>query len=372
MIYVDPPFLTQKRHVLFTRDRRTKFEFSDVWASEADYLRFLRERLAELHRTLRGTGSLFFHCDSHASHHIRCLLDEIFGADMFRAEIIWSYRRWTNAQRGPLPSHQTIYFYSKTDNYFYDQLYGDYSPATNVDQLLQRRARDPFGKAVYARDTEGNLVPDGHKKGVPMGDVWDIPLLNPKAKERVGYPTQKPLLLLERLIQLTTRPGDLVLDPFCGSGTTLVAARLLGRRALGIDASAEAVALTRQRLRRPVRTTSELVRKGRDAYTQSDRAALAHLHGLDVVPVQRNRGIDALLVSEPGRQPILVRVQRAHETLRQAAESLRKAGKRKQPATLVLLATHPDTDEPASTIPPSILVIPSVASNLRKRLSLFG
>lgn len=371
MIYVDPPFLTQKRHALFTRDRRTRFEFSDVWASEADYLRFLRERLEELHRTLRSTGSLFFHCDSHASHHIRCLLDEIFGAEMFRAEIIWSYRRWANAQRRPLPSHQTLYFYSKTDDYFYDQLYGDYSPATNVDQLLQRRARDPFGKAVYARDSDGNVIPDGHKKGVPMGDVWDIPLLNPKAKERVGYPTQKPVLLLERLIQLTTRPGDLVLDPFCGSGTTLVAARLLGRRALGIDTSSEAVALTRQRLRRPLRTTSALMRKGRHAYTQSDRDALAYLHGLDVVPVQRNRGIDAVLVGKPGRRPILVRVQRATETLRQATESLRKAGRKKQPATLVLLATGPVLDEPASAIPPDMLVIPSVASALRERLGRF-
>jgi site-specific DNA-methyltransferase (adenine-specific) len=162
----------------------------------------------------------------------------------------------------------------------------------------------------------------------------------------------------------------MVLDPFCGSGTTLVAARLLGRRALGIDNSSEAVALTRERLRRPVRTTSDLVRKGRQAYAQSDQDALAYLHGLDVVPVQRNRGIDAILVGKPGRHPILVRVQRAAETLRQAADSLRKAGKKKQPATLVLLATGPVLDAPAAAIPQGILVVPSVASNLRKRLGL--
>ena len=85
----------------------------------------------------------------------------------------------------------------------------------------------------------------------PLGDVWEIPFLNPKAKERVGYPTQKPVLLLERIIKLTTSPGDVVLDPFCGSGTTLVAAEALGRHPIGIDISSEAIELTRERLRKP-------------------------------------------------------------------------------------------------------------------------
>jgi len=118
------------------------------------------------------------------------------------------------------------------------------------------------------------------------------PLLNPKAKERVGYPTQKPILLLERIIGLVTSPGDLVLDPFTGSGTTLVAAELLGRKSLGIDIATEAVQLATLRLEQPFKTSSELFRKGREAYVQSDEEALAYLHGLPIVPVQRNRGID--------------------------------------------------------------------------------
>ena len=210
LVYVDPPFFTQKTHSLMTRDRSTTFQFSDEWKSRAEYLDFLRARLKEFHRVLKPTGSLFFHCDTNASHHIRCLLDEVFGEAMFRSEIIWHYRRWSNSQRNPLPSHQTIFFYSRTDDYQYHQIFDDYSPATNVDQILQRRERDEHGKAVYARDESGNVINDGHKKGVPIADVWDIPLLNPKARERVGYPTQKPMLLLERIIALgdvSRRPG---------------------------------------------------------------------------------------------------------------------------------------------------------------------
>jgi len=174
LIYVDPPFFTQKTHSLVSRDRNTRFEFSDEWNSLAEYIEFLRIRLKEFLRVLNATGSLFFHCDTNASHHIRCLLDVVFGASMFRSEIIWHYRRWSNSQRSPLPTHQTIFFYSKTDNYQYHQLFEGYSPSTNVDQILQRRQRDPHGISVYVRDEMGNVVQDGHKKGVPVADVWDI------------------------------------------------------------------------------------------------------------------------------------------------------------------------------------------------------
>lgn len=370
LIYVDPPFFTQKTHSLVTRDRATTFQFSDEWKSRGQYLDFLQVRLKEFHRVLKKTGSLFFHCDTNASHHIRCLLDEIFGEAMFRSEIIWHYRRWSNSQRSPLPSHQTIFFYSKTADYQYHQLFADYSPSTNVDQILQRRQRDEHGKSVYARDGEGNIVSDGHKKGVPIADVWDIPLLNPKAKERVGYPTQKPILLLERIISLVTSPGDFVFDPFCGSGTTLVAAELLGRNSLGIDVSSEAVQLAKQRLAEPFKTSSELLRKGRDSYVQSDEDALAFLHGVPIIPVQRNRGIDAILKVESGETSVLIRVQRQGESLTDAAELLHSAGQSKQPATLVLIIT--DSRQPVglfSILPPDVLLVNSTASELVERLA---
>ena len=109
LVYVDPPFFTQKTHSLVTRDRATKFEFSDEWKSRAEYIEFLRARVKEFRRVLKTTGSLFFQCDTNASHHIRCLLDDVFGEVMFRSEIIWHYRRWSNSQRNPMPSHQTIF-----------------------------------------------------------------------------------------------------------------------------------------------------------------------------------------------------------------------------------------------------------------------
>ena len=370
LVYVDPPFFTQKTHSLVTRDRTTKFAFSDEWKSRAEYVEFLRLRLKEFRRVLKATGSLFFQCDTNASHHIRCLLDEGFGEAMFRSEIIWHYRRWSNSQRNPLPSHQTIFFYSKTDAYQYHQLFDDYSPSTNVDQILQRRQRDEHGKSVYARDSEGNVVSDGHKKGVPIADVWDIPLLNPKAKERVGYPTQKPILLLERIISLVTLPGGFVLDPFCGSGTTLVAAELLGRNSLGIDVSPEAVQLAKQRLAEPFKTSSELLRKGRESYIQSDETALAVLHGVPIVPVQRNHGIDAILKTAPGEASVLIRVQRRGENLADAAELLHSAGKSKQPATLILIVT--DSQQPTglfNMLPPDVLLVNSMASELVERLA---
>ena len=370
LVYVDPPFFTQKTHSLMTRDRSTTFQFSDQWKSRAEYLDFLRARLQEFHRVLKATGSLFFHCDTNASHHIRCLLDEVFGEPMFRSEIIWHYRRWSNSQRNPLPSHQTLFFYSRTDDYQYHQIFDDYSPATNVDQILQRRERDEHGKAVYARDERGHVINDGHKKGVPIADVWDIPLLNPKARERVGYPTQKPMLLLERIITLVTSPGDLVLDPFCGSGTTLLAAEFLGRNSMGIDVSPAAVELMRQRLAQPVRTSSELLRKGRDSYVQSDEASLAYLCGLSVIPVQRNRGLDAILNANPGENPILIRVQRRGENLAEAADLLSAAGRSKQPATLVLVVTDPQ--QPlglVNTLPPEVLLVNSTATELLERLA---
>ena len=272
---------------------------------------------------------------------------------------------WSNSQRNPLPSHQTIFFYSKTDTYQYHQLFDDYSPSTNVDQILQRRQRDEHGKSVYARDGEGNVISDGHKKGVPIADVWDIPLLNPKAKERVGYPTQKPILLLERIISLVTLPGGLVLDPFCGSGTTLVAAELLGRNSLGVDIASEAVQLATQRLEQPFKTSSELLRKGRESYVQSDEDALAFLHGVPIVPVQRNRGIDAILKTASGENSVLIRVQRRGESLADAAELLHSAGQSKQPATLILVVT--DSRQPTglfNMIPPDVLLVNSTASEL--------
>jgi site-specific DNA-methyltransferase (adenine-specific) len=335
---MDPPFFTQRVQRLATRDRKQHFEFADLWSGQREYAEFLQGCLVQLRRVLAADGSLFFHCDRRATHLARALLDQVFGEKHFRAEIIWQYRRWSNARRALLPSHQTIYHYTKSERYVFHPIYVEYSPSTNIDQILQRRTRDAQGKAVYARGADGRVISGAAKKGVPLGDVWDIPYLNPKAKERVGYPTQKPVLLLERILQLASDPGDLVIDPCCGSGTTLVAAELLGRRSLGIDSSKPALELARRRLDQPMKTESLLLEKGREAYRGADRSLLEQLGDLDLVPVQRNRGMDAILREQAGGRPVALRVQREGESLQQAAALLQRAGRAAQCALLVLVA----------------------------------
>jgi site-specific DNA-methyltransferase (adenine-specific) len=367
LVYLDPPFFTQKTHTLATRDRQQQFSFADIWASHLTYAEFLYQRLLAIKRVLHPHGAIFCHCDRHANHIVRLLLDELFGADQFRAEIIWQYKRWSNAQKNLLPAHQTIFYYTHSDQYTFHPLYEEYSPTTNIDQIWQRRTRDEYGKAVYALGTDGTPVSHGRKKGVPLSDVWQIPYLNPKAKERTGYPTQKPILLLERLITLASHEGDVVLDPFCGSGTTLVAAQLLRRQAWGIDIAPEAIALTKSRLAAPIKSESNLLKRGSAAYRQADETALALLQGLDIVPVQRNQGIDAFLRDGVGEQLIPIRVQRADETLWEAAQKLSKAAQGK-PTSLLFLVALQEGGYLAlgEELPPGVVVIDSPALAIRQ------
>ena len=370
LVYLDPPFFTQREHRLISRDRTEEFTFDDKWDSVKQYAAFLYQRIIEMKRILNDSGSLFFHCDKTASHIARFLLDEVFTPNNFRSEIIWHYKRWSNNAKGLLPAHQTILFYSKTEHFKFNKILTDYSPTTNVDQILQKRGRDSANKSVYARDNEGKVIYSGPKTGVPLSDVWAIPYLNPKAKERTGYPTQKPILLLEKIIELVTDPGDLLVDPFCGSGSALVAAKLLGRRAIGIDISAEACNLTRKRLDDPVRTHSKLLQNGEESYRDVDTDAIAILNGIPHVPVQRNCGIDAFLKTTYEGIPIPVRVQKRDEPLNDAASSLYKAGSSKNAKRMILIATH-DVPSlwPSVNFPDEIVVIDSTSLRIRRLLS---
>ena len=368
LIYLDPPFFTQRKQNLLTRDRRKEFSFDDRWRSISHYAVFLSDRLTELHRVLKPTGSIFFHCDKTASHIARLILDDVFGSANFQSEIIWSYRRWSNSQRKLLPAHQTILLYSKTKDFKFNTIYTAYSPTTNVDQILQKRSRDAANKSVYARDQNGNIVYGGNKRGVPLSDVWEIPFLNPKAKERTGYPTQKPLPLLEQIVRLSTDEGDVVLDPFCGSGTTLVAAKRLGRSGSGIDISKEAVELTRRRLAEPVKTESNVLRNGLDSYRTANQDALSFLKGTSHIPVQRNSGIDAFLTATYEGVPIPVRVQRSGETVAEAAWALHKAAKTKKVRRMILVTTEDALSVLEIGIPQEVLVVPSVALSISRAI----
>lgn len=368
LIYLDPPFFTNKIHKLSNRARTTTFQFEDIWADSVEYTDFLTPRLVRMRELLRPTGSIFFHCDRSASHLVRTLLDAVFGAENFRSEIIWYYKRWSNSKTGLLPAHQTIFFYSKSDSYKFNIAYEKYSNTTNVDQILQKRTRDSAGKAVYATDLNGDVIHGLQKTGVPLSDVWEMPFLNPKAKERTGYPTQKPLHLLERIVSLVTSPGDMVLDPFCGSGTTVVAALLLQRSGVGIDISKDAVELTRNRIDSPIKSVSNLLESGRESYMKADQNSIAILSGMDVIPIHRNSGIDAILKDFFMDRPVPVRVQKEGESIEKAANQLLTAAVKKQALKAFLVQTAVDPSFDPSVYPEWMTIIQSPACSMRSQL----
>ncbi len=339
LVYLDPPFFTQRKHALRDSDNK-QYSFDDAWDNIDDYIKFIRDRLIECKRCLKCTGSIFLHCDRNASHYLRQALDEVFGMGNFQSEIIWTYRRWSNPKKGLLNAHQNIYFYSKTKDFKFNKTYTEYSPTTNIDQIFQRRKRDSNGKATYEIDENGAVELQKQKKGVPLSDVWEIPYLNPKAKERVGYPTQKPILLLERIISLVTDAKDVVLDPFCGSGTTLVAAKILNRNYIGIDTNKEAIKLSKKRIEKPVKTESDLLKKGKKAYKNQTEEISVLLSSLSATPVQRNKGIDGFIKIDNKTAPIPIRIQRNSETINQAKKALLDAVEKNEFKHRVLVIRH--------------------------------
>ena len=363
MVYLDPPFFSQKEHALSDGTGK-KYSFSDVWKSRDEYLEFLRKRLILCRHILRSTGTIFVHCDVNANAYIRLLMDEIFGSSHFRSEIIWTYKRWSNSQKGLLPAHQNILFFSKSDTYKFNPLFTDYSPTTNVDQILQDRIQDSHGKSAYKRDIYGMPICTNEKKGVPLSDVWEIPFLNPKAKERVGYPTQKPILLLERILAISTDEGDVVLDLFCGCGTTLVAAKLMNRRYIGIDINPEAIELTKKRLTHPVRTESALLRNGAASYDSKSKDEKDILSFFECDIVQRNRGIDAILRKRVHGGTVTIRIQKKGECLEDAIQSLRNASQKKNCSMMILIRTNPMQGFMEPDIPFNMLIIPSYELSL--------
>ena len=339
LIYFDPPFFTQKTHSLLNRDNSKTYEFSDKFFSLEEYLLLIENSLIQCKRVLKDTGSVFLHCDKTASHYIRVVLDKVFDKKNFQSEIVWSYKRWSNSKKGLLNAHQIIFFYSKTEDYKFNTLYTDYSVTTNLDQILQDRERNENGRSVYKRDKFGNVIIGKGKKGVPLSDVWEIPYLNPKAKERVGYPTQKPVLLLNQIIKIASDEGDLVLDPFCGSGTTCVASKFLKRNYLGIDISKDAVKLAKDRLKKMVISESNLLNKGSNEYLEKTEKELSILQSINAFPVQRNSGIDGFLKEYHNETPVPVKIQGEYETLEDAIEKLEKASKGKSYQLKIVVQT---------------------------------
>lgn len=253
LIYLDPPFFTQRTHHRVRRTRRRKGAierteheaFDDRWESLDAYLVALRARLELLWRLLAPEGSIVVHVDPTTSHYVKVLCDDLFGVEHFASEIVWRYRRWPAKTKNFQRVHDVLLRYVREPlgEPRFRQLYEPLAPST-LKTWGTRKQRAKFeGKRRVRSESMAEASP-----GTPLGDVWEIGIIAPVAKERTGYPTQKPKALLQRLIEALTEEGDLVLDPYVGSGTTIATAASLGRRAVGIDDGAEAVEVTGKRL----------------------------------------------------------------------------------------------------------------------------
>ena len=292
LIYLDPPFNSNRNYEAPIGSKAAGASFKDAWTlddvdvyehgeladrnpaaysvietarqshgkSMQSYLIFMAVRLLEMHRILKNTGSIYLHCDPTASHYLKLLMDAVFGKSGFFNEIIWNYAKWSNSASQFQSNHDVILAYSGNGKAIFNVQYrvsDDKRKKLSIGYQINRvkGVRQlivyDHSKAREVSNDRYDTVVDRTKAnpGSPMPDVWpDINILNSQAKERTGYPTQKPLALLDRIIRASSNPGDRVFDPFCGCATSLVAADRLGREWAGIDLSPLAIKLVNERI----------------------------------------------------------------------------------------------------------------------------
>jgi len=235
LIYIDPPFFSGKNYDLVFGDKYAIRAFQDTFEGKREtYLTFMENRIRQLHRILKSTGSFYLHCDYHASHYLKVLCDKIFGINNFRNEIIWHYSGTGRPKTKYKRKHDTILFYTKTNKYTFNVETVPIKPKS----IGKYSEIDSDGRRykIY-RNPDGTERSRSYMKPQPIDDVWEIPIINVMAKERLGYPTQKPEKLLERIVKISSNEEDIVLDAFCGCGTTLAVAQKLNRQWIGIDVS---------------------------------------------------------------------------------------------------------------------------------------
>ena len=301
LIYIDPPFNSNRNYEVFWGETKEKRAFEDRHESTKAYIEFMRPRCVELARVLKPTGSFYYHCDWHASHYVKVMLDQILGENQFQNEIVWKRSSAHNDPKKYGNIHDTIFFYTASrKGYTWNTQYTAYTQYY-IDSEWQRLPSGRFYKGENMLDPQGRMeefdfmgtvarwrtnhegmtalwnldqteVPNSHGRillrkdgkprkrcrivflddlpGVPLQTWWgDILALAGGSNERLGYPTQKPLVLLDRIIKASSNPGDVVLDAFCGCGTALVSAENLGRQWVGIDISPTACRVMAKRLR---------------------------------------------------------------------------------------------------------------------------
>ena len=266
LIYLDPPFFTGKVQkakgkwqpgAMEISFKDTKSYWSQhlermrkqapIWLNDignrqpalAAYLYYMMERLQGCHRVLKKTGSIYLHCDYRASHYLKMVMDEIFGVSNFQNEIVWHYGLGGYQRAKSFPrKHDTLLLYSKTHTFTFNKV----REGVTRQMLAKYCHEDENGRYMISYGKKYYL-----KGGKPVDDVWDIPAIPATSRERTGYPTQKPEALLERIIKASSNEGDLVLDPFCGCGTTVIVASKLNRQFIGIDIDATAFQVIKNR-----------------------------------------------------------------------------------------------------------------------------
>ncbi|MDR2971739.1 MAG: hypothetical protein LBU83_07430 [Bacteroidales bacterium] len=294
LIYLDPPFFSNRNYEVIWGDKGEIRSFQDRWSGGIDhYIGWLKERVEEMHRILKPTGSIFLHCDWHANAYIRVhILDRIFGEDNFRNEIIW---KRTNAKGLAFTrlahNNDSIFYYTKSDTFIFNRQYVPHSEkylsdfykhtepetgrlyqldnltnpnkdrpnltyeflgVTRVWRWTKERMQEAFENGLIIQSKQG-AVPRlkrylDEQEGNPLDDNW-LDIINVQSsKEKIGYPTQKPEALLERIVKMASNEGDTIFDPFVGGGTTIAVAEKLNRKWIGIDQSPMAVKVTELRL----------------------------------------------------------------------------------------------------------------------------
>ena len=279
LIYLDPPFNSNRNYAAPIGSKAAGAEFKDVWTlhdtdnawwgeladahpalyrvidgagaaggkGDKAYCIYMAVRLLEMRRVLKSTGSLYLHCDPTMSHSLKLVLDTIFGKDNFRNEIIWSYQGTGQPKVHFKRKHDSILFYAKTKKSFFS----DNGSSEDISDFSKGKytKQDEFGRYKEIKHPDGKIYKQYQRQQQRMRDVWDIPVINAMAKERLGYPTQKPLSLLKRIVMASSKEGAIVLDPFCGCATACLAAESLRRKWIGIDLSVRAFELINERLK---------------------------------------------------------------------------------------------------------------------------
>ena len=293
LIYIDPPFNSNRDYEVFWGDTKEKRSFEDRFGAVEHYIHWMRPRVDELWRVLKRTGSFYYHCDWHADAYVRVMLDQIFGADRFNTHIIWRRQNAKGLAFRSFPNdHDSIFFYTKGNKYTFNRQYTahdekyvaqfykyteedtgrryaldnlvnpnhnrpnltyEFLGVTRVWRWTRERMQQAYEQGLVVQ-TKPGAVPRlkrylDEQEGAAVDSIWtDIPPIQAGSEERLGYPTQKPLALINRIIEASSNEGDIVLDAFCGCGTALHAAQNLGRRWVGIDVSPTACRVMAQRL----------------------------------------------------------------------------------------------------------------------------